>query len=103
MRIVATCEHCGREFLFFQLYNASPLVADRCPHCSVHLGIVRVAPLAASADNALAALVDSLREIAVRNPGFRVEPQSVLSPLNEALEAAARFDDDDKRRPRRAA
>ena len=102
MRIAATCDNCGREFLFFQLYQASPLAADRCPHCSAHLGIVRVGPLAASADQALADLVESLREIAARNPHFRLDPQSVLSPLGEALEALA-SPNTQAERPRRAA
>ena len=92
MRIAATCERCGREFLLFQLYTASPFTADRCPHCSVHLGIVRVAPLAASADEALVALVRSLQEMAARNPGFRLDPQTVLEPVTEALEGISRRD-----------
>ncbi len=92
MRVSAICERCGREFLLFQLYNASPLTADRCPHCSAHLGIVGVAPLAASADRALEALVDCLREFAGRKRGFRIEPESVLAPITEAVEAAARPD-----------
>jgi hypothetical protein len=92
MRIAAICDRCGREFLLFQLYTASSFAADRCPHCSAHLGIVRVAPLAASADEALAALVRSLREIAGRNPGFRLDPQTVLGPVTEALDALARRD-----------
>ncbi len=103
MRIAATCDNCGREFLFFQLYNASPLVADRCPHCSVHLGVVRVGPLAAAADEALAALVRSLREIAGRTPGFRLDPQSVLSPVSEAVEAVAPPNGAQGERPGRAA
>ena len=103
MRIAATCERCGREFLLFQLYTASPFAADRCPHCSAHLGIVRVAPLAASADEALAALVRSLREIAGRNPGFRLDPQTVLGPVTEALEALARRDHEAQARADQAA
>lgn len=90
MRIAATCARCGREFLFFQLYNAGPLTADRCPHCSAHLGVVRVAPVAAAADDALAALAGALHEIAGRNPGFRLDPESVLGPIREALEPVAR-------------
>ena len=102
MRIAATCDNCGRDFLFFQLYQASPLVADRCPHCSAHLGIVRVGPLAASADQALADLVGSLREIVARNPAFRLDPRSVLSPLGEALEALAPRNAEAERPPRAA-
>ena len=96
MRIAATCEHCGREFLLFQLYNTSPVTADRCPHCSAHLGIVGVAPLAASADQALHALVQCLREFTGRKPGFRIEAQSVLRPVSEAVEALARPGDESK-------
>ena len=86
MRIAATCERCGREFLLFQLYTASPFAADRCPHCSAHLGIVRVAPLAASADEALAALVRSLREIAA--PRARVTGRFPLAHAAAAYGAA---------------
>jgi hypothetical protein len=90
MRIAATCERCGREFLLFQLYNTRPVTADRCPHCSTHLGIVGVAPLAASADHALQALAQCLREFAGRKPGFRIDPESVLQPVSEAVDAVAR-------------
>jgi hypothetical protein len=90
MRIAATCEHCGRDFLLFQLYNTRPVTADRCPHCSAHLGIVGVAPLAAFADEALHALVQCLRELSGRKPGFRIDAQSVLGPVTEAVEALAR-------------
>ena len=103
MRISATCERCGREFLFFQLYNASPLTADRCPHCSAHLGIVRVAPLAASADKALATLVDCLREFAGRKRGFRIDPESIMGPITEAVEALAQRDDEPNAGPGQAA
>ena len=96
MRIAATCEHCGREFLLFQLYNTSPVTADRCPHCSAHLGIVGVAPLAASADQALHALVQCLKEFSGRKPGFHIDGQSVLRPVTEAVEALARPGDESK-------
>lgn len=92
MRISASCEHCGREFLLFQLYNTSPATADRCPHCSSHLGIVGVAPLAASADQALQALVQCLKEFGGRRPGFHIDGQSVLRPVSEAVDALARPD-----------
>jgi hypothetical protein len=89
MRIRATCEHCGREFLLVQLYTAGSFHADRCPHCSAHLGVVRAAPLTAAAEESLATLGRSPREIAARNPRFRLDPESVLAPVTEALEAAA--------------
>ena len=85
MRINATCRHCGREFLFFQLYTAAPALADRCPHCSVHLGIPQVGPLAARADQAFTSLVDCLEEIAYRSPGFAVDTRSVLDPVRRML------------------
>lgn len=103
MRIAATCEHCGREFLFFQLYNAGPATADRCPHCSAHLGIVAVAPLAASADRALEALAECLREFAGRRCGFRIDPHSVLGPVTEAVEALASFGAENNTGPGRTA
>ena len=87
MRIRATCGHCGREFLFFQLYNASPEVADRCPHCSAHLGILGLGRLAARADHALDSLAQALEQAGGHNPGFRVQPSSVLAPLEEVLGA----------------
>lgn len=60
MRIRATCQRCGRDFLFFQLYAADPEVSDRCPGCSAHLGVMGVGRQAARADQALAALVQAL-------------------------------------------
>ncbi|HVL05851.1 MAG TPA: hypothetical protein VM388_07675 [Acidimicrobiales bacterium] len=103
MRIAATCEHCGREFLLYQLYNTSPVTADRCPHCSAHLGIVGVARLAASADQALHALVQCLKEFSGRKPGFRIDAQSVLGPVTEAVGAFAGSGDRSKDGADRAA
>ncbi len=87
MRARARCEHCGREFLLFQLYNASPALADRCPHCSRHLGVVNVRGLAARVDRAAANLVGALAELAAHRPGFRLEPETILDPLTDAVVA----------------
>ena len=87
MRVRATCDDCGRQFLFFQLYNAHPDGADRCPHCGRHLGVVNVRPLALQADRAAAQLTDCLNELAARNPAFRVEPDTILGPITDAVDA----------------
>ena len=55
-----------------------------------------VAPLAASADEALHALVQCLREFSGRKPGFRIDGQSVLRPVTEAVETLARPGDQSK-------
>jgi hypothetical protein len=81
MRVKAQCDHCGREFLFFQLYNASSFDADRCPHCGRHLGVVGVRRLALEVDRTAAALVRTLRELAVRDPSFRLDADSILEPI----------------------
>lgn len=85
MRIRATCDHCGRDFYFIQVAEAPAGDADRCPHCGRHLGVPRLGPMAASAEAALGALVRALSELAGRAPAFRVDPDSVLSPVREAL------------------
>lgn len=70
-----------------QLSQASPADADRCPHCGRHLGIPRVGPLAEVAERALGTLVRTLGELAGHGPSFRVDPESVLGPVREALAA----------------
>jgi hypothetical protein len=85
MRIRATCNACGRDFLFFQLYNADPWHNDRCPHCNRHLGLLNGRHLALAADRAAANLVNSLRAIADRNPGFTVKRASVLERIEDVV------------------
>lgn len=85
MRVHATCNHCGRKFLLFQLYNAEPAAADRCPHCSRHLGVVNGRPLALAIDRAGAQLVRGLHELAAHNPEFRIDPDSLLGPIRDAV------------------
>lgn len=85
MRVHATCDHCGREFLLFQLYNAEPATADRCPHCSRHLGVIGARSLALGVDRAGAQLVRCLYELAAREPEFRLDPDSLLGPIRDAL------------------
>ncbi len=87
MRVRATCDDCGREFLFFQLYNTHPDAADRCPHYGRHLGVVNVRPLALQVERAAARLTAGLNELAARNPAFRVEPDTVLGPVTDAVAA----------------
>jgi len=85
MRVNATCHHCGREFLLFQLYSADPDGADRCPHCGRHLGVVGVRSLALGVDRAGAQLVRCLHELAARGPELRVDPDTLLGPIRDAL------------------
>lgn len=87
MRIEARCDYCGRDFYFAQLAAARPDDADRCPHCGRHLGIPRLRPVVAAAETALGTLVGALRELAGHQPAFRIDAQSVLEPLREALAA----------------
>jgi hypothetical protein len=94
MRVHATCDHCGRKFLFFQLYNADPGSADRCPHCSRHLNVLNVRPLARGVDRAAAQLIHCLNELAARDPKFRVDPDSLLGPIRDALAPLTAGEDD---------
>jgi hypothetical protein len=87
MRIRATCNECGRDFLFLELYDAELSQADRCPQCGVHLGVVNLRHLARAADRNLAALVRVLDQIADRSPGFTVESGSLLRRLENAVDA----------------
>jgi ribosomal protein S14 len=86
MRIRATCNVCGRDFLFFQLYNTDPWRSDRCPHCGRHLGQPNMRHLALAADRAAAGLVDALRAIADRDPGFTIQRDSILERIEEAID-----------------
>jgi hypothetical protein len=83
MRIRATCDKCGRDFLFLQLYRSDPWHIDRCPHCNTHLGVVNLKHLAHVADRALAGLVSAMTEIADRSPAFTLRPESVLGRLQD--------------------
>ena len=87
MRVRATCDDCGRQFLFFQLYNAHPDDADRCPHCGRHLGVVNVRPLALRIERAAAQLTDCLHDLAARNPAFRVQPDTILGAITDGVAA----------------
>ena len=89
MRIAARCRQCGRDFLFFQLYNAPPGDRDHCPHCGTHLGIVNLAPLALDAERAGDTLARCLDEVAARSPEFDLYATSVLEPLRKALAKTA--------------
>ncbi len=91
MRIRATCERCGRDFLFFQLYAAGPEVSDRCPSCSAHLGIMGVGRQAARAEQALASLVQALEEMGEQRR-FTIQAGSVLGPIQEALGSGSEDD-----------
>lgn len=93
MRIRATCDTCGRDFLFSQLYNADPWHTDKCPHCHAHLGVTNLRHLAHAADRALAGLVNVMTQIAERSPGFTLRTESVLSRLDEATAALAPVSD----------
>jgi hypothetical protein len=84
VRIRATCHACERDFLFFQLYNATDQWhADRCPHCNRHLGINGLSRLAVAADRTAANLVAVLTEIADRDRAFTVKPDSVVARIDE--------------------
>jgi hypothetical protein len=85
MRIRATCNECGRDFLFSQLYRADALDDGSCPHCDRPLGMTRARHLALAADRAGVALVHALRGIADRAPAFTIQPDSVLARVEEVV------------------
>lgn len=89
MRIRATCHACGKDFLFFQLYNADAWHADKCPNCQVDLGVPNLRPLALAADRALSGLATALEQIADRSPGFALKRESVLHRLEQAADSLA--------------
>jgi hypothetical protein len=86
MRIRATCHACGRDFLFFQLYNADPRDSDRCPHCHTHLGVGNLRPLALEADLALSRLALRLEGLVDGTPAFTLRGDSVLEHLRRLVE-----------------
>ena len=85
MTIRATCNHCGKDFYFLQLYRAAPEDGDRCPNCSTRLGILNLRRSAVVADAALADLTAALQAVAERAPGFTIIESTVLDPLERAL------------------
>lgn len=87
MRIRATCHNCDRDFLVVQLYRADAWHADKCPHCSAHLGVVNIRPLALTADHSIDALVDALDQIAARHPAFTLNTESVRGRVDESVRA----------------
>jgi hypothetical protein len=89
MRARATCTHCGRDFLFFQLYHADPRHQDRWPHCDHHLGVVGLRHLAVAVDRGGDRLVSALREIEGRDPRFTIKPDSVLSEIDHVVSSLA--------------
>jgi hypothetical protein len=107
MRIRAVCDHCGRDFLFLQLYLAEPRDADRCPHCTTHLGVVGLRHLARAADDAGTRLGRALGDIAARNPTFELRTESVLERLEQTAALLSRTEEErpnaDRRARRRAA
>ena len=99
MRIRATCDLCGRDFLFFQLYTANPEVSDRCPSCSAHLGVMGVGRQAARAEQALAALVQVLEGMAEQRRAFSIDADSVLRPLQDVLGSDGQDAESEHRKP----
>lgn len=102
VRTRATCGHCGREFLFFQLYNADPRSGDRCPNCNRHLGIVNVRPLALRTDRIATELVRCLNDLADHDPSFDIDADSLLGPIDAALRRLVRDPQADPRLKGRA-
>jgi hypothetical protein len=67
------------------LYEAPPALADRCPHCATHLGVVGIARLAADADRSLNRLGRTFQELATHQPKLTIHAGTVLDPLTELL------------------
>jgi hypothetical protein len=89
MTIRATCDGCGKDFYFQQLYRAAQPDEDRCPNCHQRLGILHLRHNAMAADLALAELTATLRAITQREPTFSISSSSLLAPLVEAARRAA--------------
>ena len=87
MRIRASCDACGRDFLFFELRHVDGRDANRCPNCHQLLGVRGL--LAVRAEQALAVLVESLDDLARHDPNFTVNTGSVLRPVEEAVAGLA--------------
>lgn len=84
MHLRATCNSCGEDFLFLQLYSTSGR-DTRCPHCRIDLGITGARHFALLADRAAAGLIRALRAIAARKPAFTLRTDSVLDDIQEAV------------------
>jgi hypothetical protein len=85
MRIRATCHFCSRDFLFFELRNTGgSRLADQCPNCGSVLGVRGLT--AVRTEQALAVLLESLDELTRHEPNFTVHRDSVLRPVDAALE-----------------
>jgi hypothetical protein len=101
VRIRATCNTCGRDFLFFQLYVADTDQEGRCPHCQTHLRVSGARHLALFAERSAATLLRALEDLASREPGFTVQRSSVLDPIEAALQALSAPPDDTRNEEQR--
>jgi DNA repair exonuclease SbcCD ATPase subunit len=89
MKIMATCQHCGRDFQLDQLIEG-PVITGKCPWCGELLAPQYTALLPEvirRAEGGGAELESALRMLAGSWARFRIKPESVLEPLRQELGA----------------
>jgi hypothetical protein len=89
MKIMATCQHCGRDFQLDQLIEG-PVITGKCPWCGELLAPQYTALLPEvirRAERGGAELESALRMLTGNWARFRIKPESVLEPLRQELGA----------------
>lgn len=84
MRIEATCDHCGRNFLLSQIGPDSD-VPGRCPFCGQRFARHYAGVLMETVQNAEAAanqFVQMLGRLQNMETGFRIDLDGLLQTLN---------------------
>jgi methyl-accepting chemotaxis protein len=87
MKILATCQYCGRDFQLDQLIEG-PVITGKCPWCEELLAPNYTALLPEvirRAETGKSELGSALRMLSGSWVGFRIKPESVLEPLQEVL------------------
>lgn len=85
MLVHATCLNCERDFRLMDLQPAGPWAADRCPSCNALIGVR--GGTAVQVHIALEALVEALEELGRSRLNIRLDPDSILMPIKDALVA----------------
>jgi chromosome segregation ATPase len=87
MKIMATCQYCGRDFQLDQLIEG-PVITGKCPWCEELLAPDYTALLPEvirRAETGKTELASALRMLSGSWVRFRIKPESVLEPLQEEL------------------
>lgn len=85
MLVRATCLNCERDFELMDLQPAGPWAADRCPSCNARIGVR--GGTAVQVHIATETLVDALEELGRSRLNIRLDPDSILGPIENALVA----------------